>query len=66
MTRSLSLAEFWCLVLLIDLNDGSWNDVHRDTGDAIDATLAVAAREVDEAWLSTWIRKRSPFEPGPR
>ena len=54
-------AAWACLVLFIDLNDGSWNDKQPDTDDAVDAMLAVAAREVDEAWLATWLRERVTF-----
>jgi death-on-curing protein len=48
-------------VLFIDLNDGSWNDEHPETDDAVDAMLAVAAREVDETWLANWLRERVTF-----
>jgi hypothetical protein len=41
-------AAWACLVLFVDLNDGSWNDELPDTEDAVEAMLAVAAREVDE------------------
>ncbi len=54
-------AAWACLVLFIDLNHGSWNDGHPDTDDAVEAMLAVAAREVDEAWLATWLRERVTF-----
>jgi hypothetical protein len=43
------------------LNDGSWNDGHPDVDDAVEAMLAVAAREVDETWLATWLRDRVTF-----
>ena len=33
-----------CLVLFIDLNDGSWNDEQPHADDAVEAVLAVAAR----------------------
>ena len=54
-------AAWACLVLFIDLNDGTWNDELPDTDDAVAAMLAVAAREVDEAWLATWLRERVTF-----
>ena len=54
-------AAWACLVLFIDLNDGSWNDEHPDTDDAVDAMLAVAGRKVDEAWLASWLRDRVTF-----
>jgi len=49
--------------LFIDLNDGWWNDEQPDTDDAVDAMLAVAAREVDEQWLANWLRERVTFHP---
>ena len=49
-------------LLFIDLNDGSWNDERPDTDDAVEAMLAVAAREVDESWLSSWLRERVTFQ----
>ena len=48
-------------MLFIDLNDGSWNDEHPETDDAVEAMLAVAAREVDETWLADWLRERVTF-----
>lgn len=54
-------AAWACLVLFIDLNDGSWNDERPDTDDAVEAMLAVAAREVDEAWFADWLRERVTF-----
>ena len=48
-------AAWACLVLFIDLNDGTWNNEHPDTDDAVEAMLAVAAREVDETWLANWL-----------
>lgn len=50
-------AAWACLVLFIELNDGSWNGERPDTDDA----LAVAARKVDEAWLADWLRERITF-----
>lgn len=54
-------AAWVCLVLFIDLNDGSWNDEQPDTDDAVEAMLAVAARDVDETWLASWLRERVIF-----
>ena len=48
-------------MLFIDLNDGSWNDERPDRHDAVEAMLAVAARDVDEAWLANWLRERVTF-----
>ena len=54
-------AAWACLVLFIDLNDGLWNDAQPDTDQAVDAMLAVAARDVDEPWLASWLRERVSF-----
>lgn len=54
-------AAWACLVLFIDLNDGSWNNEPPDPDDAVKAMLAVAAREVGEAWLAIWLRERVTF-----
>ena len=54
-------AAWASLVLFIDLNDGSWNDSQPDTDQAVDAMLAVAARDVDETWLAGWLRERVTF-----
>jgi death-on-curing protein len=54
-------AAWACLVLFIDLNDGVWNDGHPDTDDAVDAVVAVAARDVDEAWLAAWLCDRVTY-----
>ena len=54
-------AAWACLVLFIDLNDGSWNDSQPDTDQAVDAMLAVAARDADETWLADWLRERVTF-----
>lgn len=56
-------AAWACLVMFIDLNGGSWNDGQPDTDEAVVAMFSVAAREVDEMWLSTWLRERVTF-PG--
>lgn len=48
-------------MLFVDLNDGSWNDERPDTDGAVEAMLAVAARDVDETWLATWLRERVTF-----
>lgn len=54
-------AAWACLVMFIELNNGSWNDEEPDTNAAVDAMLAVAARDVDEAWLAEWLRERVTF-----
>ena len=54
-------AAWACLVMFIDLNDGQWAANQPDVDDAVDAMLAVAARDVDEAWLVAWLRERVTF-----
>jgi death-on-curing protein len=54
-------AAWACLVLFVDLNDGSWNDSQPDTDEAVDAMIAVAARDVEEKWLAGWLRDRVTF-----
>ena len=54
-------AAWACLVLFIDLNDGSWNDARPGTEAAVEAMLAVAARDADETWFANWLRERVTF-----
>jgi death on curing protein len=54
-------AAWACLVLFVDLNNGLWHASDPDVDDAVDTMLAVAARDVDEAWLATWLRERVSF-----
>ena len=51
-------ASWACLVLFLDLNDVTWEPDPPDVDEAEAAILAVAAHEVDESWLSEWIRRR--------
>lgn len=48
-------AAWACLLLFIDLNGGYWVDGQPEVDDAVESMLAVAAREVDEAWLAEWL-----------
>jgi death-on-curing protein len=48
-------------VLFIDLNDGVWDPDPPNVDEAEAAMLAVAAHEVDEAWLADWLRSRVHF-----
>jgi death-on-curing protein len=54
-------AAWACLVLFIDLNGGLWNDGRPDPDDAVEAMLALAAHDVDEAWLAAWLKDRVEF-----
>lgn len=49
------------LVMFIDLNGGAWDPDPPDVDAAEAAMLAVAAHEVDEAWLADWLRERTRF-----
>jgi death on curing protein len=48
-------------VLFIDLNDGVWDPDPPNVDEAEAAMLAVAAHEVDEAWLADCLRSRVQF-----
>jgi len=50
-----------CLRLFVDLNRGSWSEDHPRADDAVEAMLSVAARNVDETWLASWLRERVAF-----
>jgi death on curing protein len=54
-------AAWASLVLFIDLNDVVWDLDPPNVDDAEAATLAIAAHEVDEAWLTDWQRSRLRF-----
>jgi death-on-curing protein len=43
------------------LNNGVWNPDPPNVDEAEAAMLAVAAHEVDEAWLADWLRSRVHF-----
>lgn len=55
-------AAWACLVLFIDLNGGRWHPDPPNVDEAEAAMLAVAAREVDEAWFAAWLRERVTFD----
>lgn len=55
-------AAWATLVLFIDLNNGVWDPDPPNVDEAEAAMLAVAAHEVDEAWLADWLRSRVRFE----
>jgi death on curing protein len=56
-------AAWACLVLFVDLNDSRWDPDPPNVDEAESAMLAVAAREVDEAWFATWLRDRVVLPP---
>jgi death-on-curing protein len=47
---------------VIDLNGGRWQPDPPDVDDAETAMLAVAAHDVDQAWLAAWIERRVTFD----
>jgi death-on-curing protein len=55
-------AAWAALTLFVDLNDGTWDPDPPDVDDAEAAMLAVAAHDVDEAWLAEWLRERVRFD----
>ena len=54
-------AAWASLVMFIDLNEGVWDPDPPNVDEAEAAMLAVAAHEVDEAWLADWLRSRVHF-----
>ena len=55
-------AAWASLVVFIDLNGGRWDPDPPDVDDAERTMLAVAAGEIDEATLATWLRRRVIFD----
>ena len=51
-------AAWACLVLFLDLNGGTWSPDPPDVAVAVETMFKVAAREVDEQWLASWLRDR--------
>lgn len=51
-------AAWACLVLFLDLNGGRWSPDPPNVDDAVETMFEVAAREVDEQWLASWLRDR--------
>ena len=54
-------AAWASLVVFLDLNGGRWEPGQPDPDNTVETMLAVAAREVDEAWLAGWLRRRVSF-----
>ena len=54
-------AAWASLVLFIDLNDAQWTTNQPNVDEAVEAMQAVAARDVDEAWLAAWLLERVSF-----
>lgn len=45
--------------MFLDLNGYEWEPDPPQVDDAETAMLAVAAGDVDEAWLASWLRERT-------
>jgi len=56
-------AAWASLVMFIELNSGAWQPDPPNVDDAEEAMLAIAAGEVDEAWMAAWLRERVQFDP---
>jgi death-on-curing protein len=54
-------AAWASLVLFIDLNDGHWDPDPPDVDAAEQEMLAIAAGDVDEAQVASWLRARVCF-----
>lgn len=52
-----------CLLLFIDLNQGHWDPDPPSVDEAETLMLAVAAGEVDEAFVASWLGERIVFTP---
>ena len=57
-------AAWASLIMFLDLNGYEWEPDPPQVDDAETAMLAVAAGQVDEAWLAPWLRERTR-EMGP-
>jgi death on curing protein len=55
-------AAWAALVMFVDLNDGAWEPDPPNVDDAEAAMLSVAAGEVNEEWLASWLRERVQFD----
>ncbi|HEY5932154.1 MAG TPA: Fic family protein [Nitrospira sp.] len=53
----------WASVrMFIELNGGQWDPEPPNFDGAEEAMLAIAAGEVDEAWVAKWLRERVSFD----
>ena len=52
-------AAWASLIMFLDLNGFEWEPDPPDVDEAEVAMLAVAAGEVDEAWLASWLSERT-------
>lgn len=54
-------AAWASLVMFCNLNDAHWTANTPDVGDVEAAMLAIAAHDVDEAWVATWLDTQVEF-----
>jgi death-on-curing protein len=59
-------AAWAALLMFIDLNRGVWDPDPPDVDQAEQAMLAVASGDVDEQWVSDWVRERVQFSAAER
>lgn len=55
------LAAWASLAMFFDLNDVHWDPDPPQVDEAEVAMLAIAAVQVDEAWVADWLRSRAHF-----
>ena len=55
-------AAWLSMALFIDLNGGRWDPDPPDVDESEKVMLAVAAGEIDEHGLASWLRERARFE----
>ncbi len=54
-------AAWATMAMFLDLNDVAWDPDPPQVDDAEAAMLAIAATQVDEAWVADWLRSRTRF-----
>ncbi len=54
-------AAWACLALFLDLNNVRWDPDPPQVDDAEAAMLAIAAAQVDEAWVAAWLLDRTRY-----
>jgi death on curing protein len=54
-------AAWASLLMFVEFNDGLWEPDPPEADNAVETMFAVAARDVDETWLASWLRDRIRF-----
>ncbi|XAS75719.1 Fic family protein [Dermatophilaceae bacterium Sec6.4] len=52
-------AAWAAMAMFLDLNDVDWNPDSPQVDEAEAAMVAIAAEQVDQAWVATWLRGRT-------